>query len=336
MQLLHPILRGLAFCLGLFAAVNLLASFREASFDPNLWWIDTRALPEIAQDALVGVTALLLLAWSIRPVTRRWRRLVTLFCLGVMTLISLANAAAFYRMLFFGVIHTPIPLPFSLMVAALLAGISWAVLRGPSAATAPRRSAIRAFVLAVLGFVLLFPLAQMFLFGKTDYRRPADAIVVLGARTFADGRASQALADRVRTGVELYHQGYAPLIIMTGGPGDGSTHETVAMQDLAESLGVPTSAILRDEQGVNTEASIRNLDRIAHQRGLRRILAVSHHWHLPRIKLAVGRRDLQVFTVPAAESRYLSQTPRFLAREIAAFWKYYLTLILIPEHPGSP
>ena len=309
MQFFHHILRGLAFCLGLFAAVNLLASFREASFDPNLWWIDTRALPQIAQDSLVGVTALLLLAWSLRPNTRHWRRLVTLFCLGTMILISVANAATFYNILFRGVIHTPIPLPFSLLVAALLGAISWSVGHGPSDATSVGQSKSSASILAVAGFVLLFPLAQMFLFGKTDYRRPADAIVVLGARTYADGRPSQALADRVRTGVELYHQGYAPLIIMTGGPGDGSTHETVAMQ---------------------------NLDRLAHQRGLRRILAVSHHWHLPRIKLAVGRRDLQVFTVPAAESRYLSQTPRFLAREIAAFWKYYLTILLIPEHPGSP
>ena len=336
MQFFHHILRGLAFCLGLFAAVNLLASFREASFDPNLWWIDTRALPQIAQDSLVGVTALLLLAWSLRPNTRHWRRLVTLFCLGTMILISVANAATFYNILFRGVIHTPIPLPFSLLVAALLGAISWSVGHGPSDATSVGQSKSSASILAVAGFVLLFPLAQMFLFGKTDYRRPADAIVVLGARTYADGRPSQALADRVRTGVELYHQGYAPLIIMTGGPGDGSTHETVAMQNLAEALGVATSAILRDEHGVNTQASIRNLDRLAHQRGLRRILAVSHHWHLPRIKLAVGRRDLQVFTVPAAESRYLSQTPRFLAREIAAFWKYYLTILLIPEHPGSP
>ena len=34
----------------------------------------------------------------------------------------------------------------------------------------------------VLGCTLCFPLAQMFCFGKTDYRRPADAVVVLGAR----------------------------------------------------------------------------------------------------------------------------------------------------------
>jgi uncharacterized SAM-binding protein YcdF (DUF218 family) len=336
MQFTHRILRGLALCLGLFAAVNLLASFRDRSFDPNLWWLDTRAMPQIAQDALVGVTAVLLLAWSIRPFARPWRRWTTLICLAAVTLIALVNAAAFYGVLFRGVIHTSLPFPFSLLVAALLSTIAWSVFCGPAPIAAPHGRAALPFLLAAAGFVLLFPMAQMFLFGKTDYRRPADAIVVLGARTHADGRPSLALADRVRTGCELYQQGYAPLVIMTGGPGDGDTHETVAMQTLAQSLGVPPSAIIRDEQGANTDASIRNLDRIAHERGLRRILAVSHYWHLPRIKLAVGRRDLQLFTVPATESRYLGQTPRMIVREIAAFWKYYATILLIPQHPGSP
>jgi uncharacterized SAM-binding protein YcdF (DUF218 family) len=115
---------------------------------------------------------------------------------------------------------------------------------------------------------------------------------------------------------------------MTGGPGEGTVHETTAMAALAESLGVPDSAILCDVQGLNTQASIRNLDRIAHQQHWRRILAVSHYWHLPRIKLAIGRRDIQVFTVPAAEPRYLPQTPKLIAREIAAFWKYYAVVMV--------
>ena len=56
----------------------------------------------------------------------------------------------------------------------------------------------------------IFPLAQMFFFGKTDYRRPADAAVVLGARVYADGRLSDALADRVRTACQLYRDGSGP------------------------------------------------------------------------------------------------------------------------------
>ena len=31
--------------------------------------------------------------------------------------------------------------------------------------------------------VVAFPLAQMYLFGKTDYSRPADVIIVLGVST---------------------------------------------------------------------------------------------------------------------------------------------------------
>jgi len=52
------------------------------------------------------------------------------------------------------------------------------------------------------GLMLLaaFPLALMLFFGNTDYRRPADAVVVFGARVYASGKLSDALEDRIRTG----------------------------------------------------------------------------------------------------------------------------------------
>lgn len=327
MQSIHIFFRGLALALGLFAFVNLVAGFRDPAFDPNLWWIDTRALPELAQDALVAIAAVLLIAWSIRPIARPWRRRVTLGCLALLIGLAVGNAVAFYGILVRGIIHTPVPFPFSLLVALLLAAFAWSVLRPPVGPAPARWQTLGLFCLAILAFGLLFPLIQAFLFGKTDYRRPADAILVLGARAYADGTPSDPLADRVRTACDLYAQGLAPLLIMSGGPGDGAIDETQAMQTFAESLGVPASAIMRDPQGINTAASIRNLDRLAHEQGLRRVMAVSHYWHLPRVKLAIGRRDLQVYTVPADEPRYLRQTPRMLMREVAAFWKYYATVL---------
>ena len=44
---------------------------------------------------------------------------------------------------------------------------------------------------------------------------------------------SDALADRMRTGVELIQQGHADTLIVSGGPGDGDVHETEAMRDFA-------------------------------------------------------------------------------------------------------
>ena len=51
---------------------------------------------------------------------------------------------------------------------------------------------------------------------------------------------------------------------------------------------------------------------------------MSHAYHLPRVKLAYQRAGWEVFTVPAVETRQLTQKPRLVAREVAALWWYYL------------
>ena len=164
----------------------------------------------------------------------------------------------------------------------------------------------------------------MFCFGKTDYRRRADAIVVFGARVYEDGRLSDALADRVRTGCKLYQDGLAGIIVFSGGPGDGRVHETEAMFRAAIELGVPEQAILLDPDGLNTQATVENTCLMFEQLGIRRVLAVSHFYHLPRIKMSYQRKHWEVCTVPAEESYILTDMPMYICREIAALWSYYL------------
>lgn len=165
---------------------------------------------------------------------------------------------------------------------------------------------------------------RLYCFGKTDYRREADVVIVLGARAYADGRPSDALADRVQTGCALYRAGLVRRLLFSGGPGDGSFHETEVMQTLAVKLGVPTEAILVDRGGVNTKATVGNTVPLLRDLELRRVLVVSHFYHLPRLKLAYQRAGLEAYTVPAHESCTLSRLPFFMLREVAALWVYYL------------
>jgi vancomycin permeability regulator SanA len=169
-----------------------------------------------------------------------------------------------------------------------------------------------------------FTVAQMLFFGKTDYRRPADAAVVLGARVYADGRLSDALADRVRTACQLYRDGLVRRLIFSGGPGDGTIHETEAMKRAAIGLGVKAENIWLDKTGVNTQATVRNTEALLQECHASRVLVVSHAYHLPRVKLAYQRDGWDVFTVPARESYFLRQMPYNMAREVAALWVYYL------------
>lgn len=283
--------RTVAFALGVFTLLNLISG-------DNVWWIDVRPLPE----PILALPGLVLLHHAIRP--GRFRRLVAITVLLLIGAVGW-NAVRFHAG---GAYEPGVPLPFSVLVIASLL----LVLKAPRTKR-PRLAA--AVTLLALG--VGFPVAQVFFFGKTSYARPADAIVVFGARCYADGRPSLTLADRVRTGCRLYREGYAPRLVLSGGPGDGATHETGAMRALARREGVPDEAIVVDRDGVNTQATVDNSPP-------GRLLAVSHFYHLPRIKLAYRRAGRQAFTVPAEQTRRVPQTPRLVAREVAAFWVYYL------------
>lgn len=291
---MSSVARGVALFLGLFTILNLLGDLRFGGAGANLWWIDFWPLPLWLSRVLLLVVAVALIA-RFRPVL-------------ILTLaFALLNAIRYYWLLSRGVIHTALPIPLSLPVAAAIAFII----------LTPKRPTSRWIVaLSFAGSVLLFPIAQISLFGLTDYRRPADLVVVFGARADANGRPSDTLADRVRTAATLYRDGLARRVLMSGGPGEGAYSEPEVMRRYARTLGVPDSAISLDEQGLNTEATVRNTPHV-------RVLAVSDFYHLPRIKMTYQRYGLEVFTVPA-RTTVPGSMPFNIAREDAAFWAYYL------------
>jgi hypothetical protein len=208
--------RGLALFLGGFCLLNLMGHFWFARFDANLWWIDIHWISQSAVNVFLLASSFCLIAFSIQIPRSGWRRSLTLGCAAALIIAALADTAQFYVLLLSGAVHSGVPIPLSLFISAALAIILAAVVKKTVTGRAVPALAV------CLGCVALFPLAQMFCFGKTDYRRPADAIVVLGARAYADGRPSQALADRVRTACRLYHDGLARTLIFSGGPGDGA------------------------------------------------------------------------------------------------------------------
>jgi vancomycin permeability regulator SanA len=317
--------RSIAFFIGAFSLLNILGELRFPGFDANHWWIDFRPIPAAVSRVFLTVASLFLIAWSIRPRMSARRRKVTLVLAGLLLANTVRNAAGFYILLVRPTISAGCPVAFSLLVAIalLLVLISVAATRTKSPISGSL-SAKLTFAVTLLVLLVGFPLAQMFCFGMTDYRRSADAIVVFGARVYADGRCSDALADRVRTGCTLYRQGLADRLILSGGPGDANIHETEAMRTLAIQLGVPPLAILRDQAGVNTRATVKNTCDMFDNLAIDRVLVVSHFYHLPRIKMTYQRRRWEVYTVPARETYTLTKMPLYILREVLALWAYYL------------
>lgn len=114
------------------------------------------------------------------------------------------------------------------------------------------------FVLVVGYFAVT--LWQVWTTGRSDQARPVDAIVVMGAAQY-DGRPSPQLAARLDHVVELWPDGLAPMVVVTGGkqPADRFTEAEASAQYLID-RGIPASAIVLENDGSN---SYDSLERVA-------------------------------------------------------------------------
>ena len=133
--------------------------------------------------------------------------------------------------------------------------------------------------LALLAYTAFRIAAQ----GERDETRPADAIVVLGAAQF-NGTPGSVFEARLEHAVDLWKQGLAPYLLVTGGklPGDVTTEGATAKR-WAIAHGVPASAILGEFQGRNTLESLEAVARIMRDNGLASALFVSDRTHMLRV-----------------------------------------------------
>jgi uncharacterized SAM-binding protein YcdF (DUF218 family) len=79
-----------------------------------------------------------------------------------------------------------------------------------------------------------------------------DAIVVLGCGVRPDGSAGRALAARTERAVELFHQGLAPRLVLTGGIGEHGPSEAQVAATIARNGGVPASALVLEDRSHST------------------------------------------------------------------------------------
>lgn len=139
--------------------------------------------------------------------------------------------------------------------------------------------------------------------GEVDERgRPADAIVVLGAAHYG-AMPSPVFAARLDHAVELWLEGVAPYLIVTGGAAEGDTlAEADVARDYAQDHGVPADAILAERTGRDTAQSLRNVAAIMHARGLRSALFVSDRTHMLRVLRIAVDLGIRAYGSPTATS----------------------------------
>jgi vancomycin permeability regulator SanA len=317
--------RPFSISLGLFIGLNLFLAIKEPRLSANQIWLSV-PIAEPWLSGYVSVLALALLlphAWS----KRRWLRCLQGGVLAGFLVLAAGNVFSFYHKLREARIQSHALFPFSLVIAAILSLEIVRILRW-APATAPIPRPARRFFGAVLVLVACFAmvLAHIYTFGLTDYTGHADgapAAVVLGAKVYPGGRLSNALEDRMRTAVRLFHDGKVDYLILSGGVEESGVNEPDAMARFAIDSKVPRERLLCDYDGRNTYLSAINCSALARQHGFPALIVVSQYFHNARVKLIFERAGIPSFTVPAEPARRFQREAYFLFREALAF-PYYL------------
>lgn len=136
----------------------------------------------------------------------------------------------------------------------------------------------------------------------------ADALIVL---------SGDSTGERVMQGVALWRQGYAPTVILSGGPIGRWTTAAEVMRKEALLLGLPSRAILLEEESMSTwEQAVKTLPMVR-KLGARRVIVVTSPYHARRARWTFrrifGPAGIEVLVSPSPYSKF--QVDRWWARE---------------------
>lgn len=158
--------------------------------------------------------------------------------------------------------------------------------------------------------------------GDRDQAGPADAIIVLGAAAY-DAKPSPVFEERIRHGLDLYQQGYAPKLIFTGGFGGATARfsESQVARRYALKQEIPEQDILIETRSRTTRQNLIEAKRLMAAHGMHRVILVSDPLHMARA-LRLSRElgiDALASSTPSTRFRSFHTSWRFLAQEIYFF-----------------
>jgi len=144
--------------------------------------------------------------------------------------------------------------------------------------------------------------------------RPAQVVIVLGAKVKANGEPSDILRDRLLTAIEVYRKGMVEKILVSGDDGQVEYDEVNAMRVYLRAAGVDADDIFLDHAGFDTYDS---MIRAAKVFGATRAIVVTQEYHLPRALYLADAFGIDAQGVAADRQTYRGML-RYQIRELLA------------------
>lgn len=148
----------------------------------------------------------------------------------------------------------------------------------------------------------------------------AEYILILGCGVRDDGTPSDMLRDRLLRGIELYNEGAAEKLLLSGDSAREGYDEVGTMKRFCLEKGVPEKNILTDTLGVSTFESV---SRAKSEFGAEKLIIVTQNYHLYRALYIADRLGITAYGVGADLDNYSGQLWRD-TREIPARVKDFL------------
>jgi len=132
----------------------------------------------------------------------------------------------------------------------------------------------------------------------------ADAIVVLGGGN----------GERVYYACELYKKGYAPLVILTGGPLAWRLTEIDVMKKQALFYGVPDQEIITENKSMSTLENAKFVIPILKKHDVRQIILITSPYHMRRayktFNKLLRKETIDIIAAPVPPNKYTNFNPQ--------------------------
>ena len=160
-----------------------------------------------------------------------------------------------------------------------------------------------------------------------------DCILVLGCGVWDDGTPSHMLEDRLVRAVELYEQGTAPKLLMSGDHGREDYDEVNAMKTYAVDAGIPSMDIFMDHAGFSTYESMYRARDVFQAET---VVIVSQGYHLYRAIYIARALGLDAYGVAADYRAYAGEASRQIREALARVKDVGTTLLRVePTYLGE-
>ncbi len=144
-----------------------------------------------------------------------------------------------------------------------------------------------------------------------------DVIIVLGAAQKPDGSPGPAMERRVHRAVDLYHQGAASRLLMSGGVTTFCEPESQTMHALACDRGVQPDHVLQENRSRRTLENAHFCSEIMKKYNFRTCILVTDDFHMPRAMKTFQSFGLAPVTHPVP-TRWTFYTGVSYLRELVA------------------